>query len=103
MTANQGARVAQPMSGRVLAGRYRLGSRRGAGLDIAIFEAFDEQLDREVAVRLVHPDICATPGFPERFRDTMQKVASLTHPNLATVLDWGPAEWNGQPVQFVVT
>ena len=99
MTANTGV----PTSGRVLAGRYRLGSRRGAGLDIAIFEAVDEQLGRQVAVRLVHPDICATTGFTERFRDTMQKVASLTHPNLATVLDWGPAEWNGQAVQFVVT
>ena len=53
MTANSGA----PTTGRVLAGRYRLGSRRGAGLDIAIFEAFDEQLGRQVAVRLVHPDI----------------------------------------------
>jgi serine/threonine-protein kinase len=99
MTANAGV----PTSGRVLAGRYRLGSRRGAGLDIAIFEAFDEQLGRQVAVRLVHPDICATSGFADRFRSTMQKVASLTHPNLATVLDWGPAEWNGQVVQFVVT
>jgi hypothetical protein len=57
MTANAGV----PTSGRVLAGRYRLGARRGAGLDIAIFEAVDEQLGRQVAVRLVHPDICATP------------------------------------------
>ena len=99
MAANTGA----PTTGRVLAGRYRLGSRRGAGLDIAIFEAEDAQVDRRVAVRLVHPDICATPGFPEKFRSMMQRVSSLTHPNLATVLDWGPAEWNGQPVQFVVT
>ena len=77
MTANSGApttgRVARrPLPARIAAvapGSTSRSSRRSTSSS-----------DRQVAVRLVHPDICATPGFAERFRDTMQKVASLTPP-----------------------
>ena len=91
-----------PAPDRLFAGRYRLTGRRGTGLDIALFEAVDVLGDRTVAVKIIHPDICAQPGFDDRFTDTVHRVASVRHPNVAEILDIGAATWNGQPVHYVV-
>ena len=48
---------------RVFAGRYRLLARRGRATDVALFEAVDEHTGRTVAVKIVHPEICARPAF----------------------------------------
>jgi len=98
MTVHEGT-----SSDRVLAGRYRLAARRGAGIDVAVFDATDLGLGRAVVVKIVHPDLCAAPGFDEQFRAMLQRVASIDHPNVGRVLDWGRADWNGRPVEFVVT
>ena len=87
-------------SGQVVAGRYRLGQRRGSGVEAATFDAFDQQLQRIVAVRMVHPDLSADPVFRGRFQETMAKVIELHHPNLAVVHDFGAALWNGHEVLF---
>ncbi|MGE0140328.1 MAG: hypothetical protein AB7R77_21145, partial [Ilumatobacteraceae bacterium] len=100
-TAPPAARV-QSTAERLFAGRYRLVARRGTGLDIALFEAVDVLNDSTVAVKIVHPDICAVPGFDERFTTTIHAVAALRHPNIARILDIGTATWNGQVVQYVV-
>jgi len=89
-------------SDRVLADRYRLGTRRGSGIDVAAFDAVDLGLGRAVVVKIIHPDLCAEEGFEARFRSAMQRAASIDHPNVARLLDWGAADWNGRPVQFVV-
>lgn len=98
MTVNDGS-----PSDRVLAGRYRLGARRGAGVEVAVFDATDLGLGRAVVVKIVHPDLCEAPGFDEQFRSVMQRAASIDHPNVGRVLDWGRADWSGRPVEFVVT
>ena len=92
----------QPAADRLFAGRYRLTGRRGSGLDIALFEAVDVLGDRTVAVKIIHPDICARPGFDEQFTQVVHLVAGLRHPNIAQILDIGAASWNGQPVRYVV-
>jgi beta-lactam-binding protein with PASTA domain len=100
--ANAPTASAGPAPDRLFAGRYRLTGRRGTGLDIALFEAVDVLGDRAVAVKIIHPDICAQPGFGDRFTDTVHRVASVRHPNVAEILDIGAATWNGQPVHYVV-
>lgn len=87
---------------RIFAGRYRLLSRRGRATDVALFEAVDTLHDRTVAVKIVHPDLCARPGFAERFHETMQQVASMRHPNLTEVLDVDTSTWGGRTVHYVV-
>src|SRR4051812_12659779 len=89
-------------AGRVIAGRYQLGPRRGSGTDAAVFDAFDRQLQRVVAVKVVHPDLGSSPDFQRRFRQTMDVVASLHHPNIAATHDWGADEWNGREMLYVV-
>jgi beta-lactam-binding protein with PASTA domain/serine/threonine protein kinase len=87
---------------RMFAGRYRLTGRRGSGVDIALFEAADVLGDQIVAVKIIHPEICAQPGFDDRFTDMIHRVAALRHPNIARIIDIGSATWNGQQVNYAV-
>ncbi len=87
----------------LLAGRYRLGPRRGSAVDAAFFEAFDEESQTAVVVKLVHPDLSGRDEVQQSFRSTMQVVADLRHPNIAAVLDFGATEWNEHRVLYVVS
>ena len=87
----------------LLAGRYRLGERKGRAGDTAVHEAFDEQLQRTVIVRMLHPELSARLEVRQRFRTTMTALAALHHPHVATLHDWGAAEWRGRQVLYTVT
>ena len=90
-------------STRLIAGRYRLGQRLGSGLDAAVFEGFDEQLQRLVVVKLVHPDLGDRPDVRKAFRTAMGIAEQLHHPNIAAVYQSGTTDWNEHEVLFVVT
>ena len=88
---------------RVVAGRFRLGPRRGSSIDAALFEAFDEELQRPVVVKLVHPDTSARPDVQAEFRAKMELAGALHHPNISVAHSWGTTDWNGHRVLFVVS
>lgn len=90
-------------SGRIVAGRYRLGPRLGSGVDIAAFEAFDEQLQRMVVLKVVHPDLGDAPQVRREFRAVMAVAAGITHPNVAPIHDFGADQWGNREVLYVVT
>jgi len=90
-------------SGRIVAGRYRLGPRLGSGVDVAAFEAFDEQSQRMVVLKVVHPDLGDAPQVRREFRATMAVAAGITHPNIAAVIDFGTDQWGSREVLYVVT
>ncbi|MCE9622929.1 MAG: PASTA domain-containing protein [Actinomycetia bacterium] len=90
-------------STRLIAGRYRLGHRLGTGLDAAVFEGFDEQLQRLVVVKLVHPDLGDRPDVRTAFGTAMGIAKNLHHPNIAAVYQSGTTTWNEHEVLFVVT
>jgi len=90
-------------SPRLVAGRYRLGARRGNSIDAALFEAVDEQLGRPVVVKLVHPDTSARPDVQAAFRETMDLAGAIHHPNIAVAHSWGVTDWKGNRVLFVVS
>ncbi len=89
-------------NGRVVAGRYKLGPRRGSGVDAAVFDAFDLVERRVVAMKVVHPDLCAGPGFERAFRFAAEQGASIKHANIAEIYDWGADVWNDRKAMFVV-
>ena len=76
-------------SPRVLAERYELGERIGAGGMAAVYGAFDRRLGREVAVKVLHPSYTDDPTFVARFRAEARAAAALNHPCVVTVYDWG--------------
>lgn len=87
----------------LLADRYRMGQRRGRAGESAVHEAVDEQLQRPVVVRMIHPELSARPEIRQRFRGLMQALSGLHHPHLASVFDWGAADWRGRQVLYVVS
>jgi serine/threonine-protein kinase len=76
----------------VLAGRYRLLDRLGAGGMSVVWRAHDEVLDREVAVKVLATDRAADQGLPERIRVEARAAARLRHPNVVEVHDYGETE-----------
>jgi eukaryotic-like serine/threonine-protein kinase len=87
----------------LFAARYRLVGRRGSGVDVGVFEVVDSTDGRTLALKVVNSDIVGLDGFATRFTETMGRVQSIEHPNLAAVVDHGAARWNGEPVQYVAT
>ncbi len=75
--------------GTVLGGRYRLVELLGQGGMATIYRAHDSQLDRDVAVKLLRPEYGRDPEFGSRFRQEAQNAASLNHPNIVSVYDYG--------------
>jgi beta-lactam-binding protein with PASTA domain/tRNA A-37 threonylcarbamoyl transferase component Bud32 len=75
--------------GAVLGGRYRLVELLGQGGMATIYRARDNQLERDVAVKILRPEYGADPDFNERFRHEAQSAASLNHPSVVAVYDYG--------------
>jgi serine/threonine-protein kinase len=69
--------------------RYKIVSRLGAGGMADVFLAEDEQLGRNVALKLLYQRFAEDPGFVERFRREAQAAAGLQHPNVVSVYDRG--------------
>ena len=89
-------------NGRVVAGRYQLGPRRGSGVDAAVFDAFDLVDQCVVAIKVVHPDLSAGDGFERAFRLAAEQGASIKHPNIAEIYDWGADIWNDRKAMYVI-
>jgi beta-lactam-binding protein with PASTA domain/predicted Ser/Thr protein kinase len=75
--------------GTVLGGRYRLVELLGQGGMATIYRARDSQLERDVAVKVLRPEYGNDPDFFARFRQEAQSAASLNHPGVVAVYDYG--------------
>ena len=76
----------------VINGRYELGRRIGRGGMAEVFVARDRLLDRPVAVKILFAEYAKDPLFVERFRREAMSAASLNHPNIVGVYDWGQVD-----------
>ena len=75
------------LEGRLLAERYRLGERIDEGGAGEVWQARDERLGRDVAIKILGPS--ADDAFRERFADEARRAAAVLHPNVVTVFDEG--------------
>jgi serine/threonine-protein kinase len=87
------ARMAEP--GDLLAGRFRLDELIGRGGMATVFRAWDTQLGRPVAVKLLRPEIVTDPDLALRFRREAHAAAVLHHPAVVGYL--GSGTDGGQP------
>ena len=76
----------------VVAGRYRLEGRIAAGGMGEVWKGTDVVLGRPVAVKLLRAGYAQDPGLLARFRSEARHAASLSHPGIAQVYDYGQAE-----------
>jgi serine/threonine-protein kinase len=78
-----------PQPGDVIADRFELEELVGTGGMSTVFRARDLQLDRLVAIKILHERYVDDPEYLERFRREARAVARLSHPNIVTVIDRG--------------
>ena len=97
--------------GFVLGGRYTLNGRIASGGMADVWAGRDEVLHRDVAVKVMRPDIEHERLFALRFRDEAVHSAGLLHANIATVFDYGEDDGlaylivelvDGQPLSAVL-
>ncbi len=81
-----------------LGGRYRLDERIASGGMGDVWRGTDEVLGRTVAVKILLPALLDEPGFAERFRGEARTMATLNHPGVVDVYDYG----SDQHVAFLV-
>jgi beta-lactam-binding protein with PASTA domain/serine/threonine protein kinase len=84
-----GSAVSDPVSGRLLDNRYRVGPRIARGGMASVYEATDLRLDRTVAVKVMHPGLGDDEEFAARFVREARAAARLSHPNVVAVYDQG--------------
>jgi eukaryotic-like serine/threonine-protein kinase len=78
--------------GTTLNDRYRLEARVGAGGMSTVYRAFDETLQRQVAIKLMNREVASDSDQLERFRREARAVAQLSHPHIVGVIDAGEDE-----------
>ncbi|WP_035012435.1 Stk1 family PASTA domain-containing Ser/Thr kinase [Corynebacterium jeikeium] len=88
--------------GTTLGGRYRLGAKIGTGGMSDVYAATDELLGRDVAVKMMRPDLARDTTFLERFRREAQNAAKLNHPAIVAVYDTGQTPDEDGAVPYIV-
>ena len=79
-------------------GHYRLSEKIGSGGQGEVWRARDERFDRDVAVKILPPNVLNNESARERFRREARAVGRLNHPNVATAHDF-----DDKPVDYLVT
>jgi len=74
--------------GHTISGRYKLEAVLGQGGMSTVYQATDPNLQRKVAVKLIHPHLSSDPQFVRRFEQEAAAVAQLRHPNIIQVYDF---------------
>lgn len=73
-------------------GKYQILDELGRGGFATVYRALDPTLDREVALKVLHPQLLTDPAFVARFRQEARALANLRHPQIVTVYEVGEAD-----------
>jgi beta-lactam-binding protein with PASTA domain/predicted Ser/Thr protein kinase len=88
---------------RLIGGRYELGELIGYGGMAEVHRGRDVRLGRDVAIKVLRPDLARDPAFLHRFRREAQSAAGLNHPSIVSVYDTGEdANADGTTVPYIV-
>jgi serine/threonine-protein kinase len=79
-----------------LADRYRLERELGQGGMATVYLAQDLKHDRQVAIKVLKPELAAVLGA-DRFVQEIQTTAALQHPHILPLFDSGSADWRQEP------
>src|SRR5580765_7336535 len=73
----------------VVGQRYKLLDVRGGGGMAKVYRGFDLTLEREVAIKLINPDLRTEPEFDARFQREARIASQLADPHIVVVHDFG--------------
>ena len=83
---------ADDLVGVILDGRYRVLAHLADGGMASVYLGLDTRLDRDVAIKVMRPDLAADETFVSRFRREARSAARLAYPNVVAVHDQGEAD-----------
>ena len=92
----------KPIVGLALGGRYRLEQQIAVGGMGEVWVAHDVSLARDVAVKVLREEFVGDSGFLDRFRTEARNSASLSHPNIAQLFDYGEQDGSAYLVMELV-
>lgn len=75
--------------GQLVGNRYLIESQVASGGMATVYLATDQRLDRQVAIKVIHPHLANDPDFQAKFVLEAKTAAKLSHPNLVNVFDQG--------------
>lgn len=93
-------------------GRYKVLDRIGRGGMASVFRAYDPEIDRVIAIKFLHSDLCSDEDYRARFLREARASGKLSHPNIVAVYDVGEIEGRpyiamelveGEPFNEVIT
>ncbi len=73
-------------------GQYQIVEEIGRGGMATVYRAFQPQLERWVAIKVLHTTDATSQEFLARFRQEARAIATLRHPNILTIYDYGEQE-----------
>src|SRR5207249_2893539 len=91
-----------PAPGDRLADRYRIGAMLGSGGMATVHRAHDERLDRDVAIKVLLPNLANDPVLARRFEREARAMAAVADPGLVAVFDVDPGDATAGREPFVV-
>lgn len=92
----------QNMVGTLIANRYEIVSKLGSGGFAVVYRAFDKQIERDVAIKILNLDVLSgneqsRQAMLERFRREARLAARIRHPNVVEIYDLGELENHTHP------
>ena len=78
-------------------GIYLIQAQLGEGGMARVYKGYDPKLRRDVAIKVIIPDVAHQQGFRERFEREAQVIASLEHPHIVSVYGF-----DDQPITYLV-
>ncbi|MGB8361867.1 MAG: Stk1 family PASTA domain-containing Ser/Thr kinase [Acidimicrobiia bacterium] len=73
----------------ILNDRYEITSHLARGGMADVYEGRDNELNRPIAIKVLHSQFSSDEAFVKRFRREAQAAANLSHPNIVGIYDWG--------------
>jgi serine/threonine protein kinase len=91
-----------PWIGVTIADRYTVVELLGVGGMARVYRGRQRILDREVAIKVIHPELLASPESVPRFVAEARLASRLNHPNVVSIFDFGLASPGGQEFYLVM-
>jgi serine/threonine protein kinase len=82
--------------------RYEIRERIGTGGMARVFKAWDTNLERIVAIKILHEHLADDSTFKERFEREAKLVASFSHPNIVQIYDFNMVNRDGASITYMV-
>src|SRR6516164_3782594 len=73
-------------------GQYEIKSILGEGGMAAVYRAYQASIRRDVAIKVIKPNLSTMQDFVTRFEREAQTIASLSHPHIVKIFDFGQHE-----------